>query len=157
MLAGHVLIEAGALVSFDVVETKVEETQSGVWVQIDLALGEVEEDGEETWRSEDHEQGGLGFMFCLATLSFADSRSRGISDTSFVQVDQLTVADFLQGLRYVGGELQYTADYIRGRCMKTDIVLRPDGTVRLTTRSRGDAAVRWVQRLKGKKVLERVK
>ena len=47
-----------------------------------------------------------------------------------------------------------SADYIRGRSIKTDITIRPDGRTTLATRNRGEAASRWVQRLKGKKVLE---
>ncbi len=157
-VAGYKLISTGTLVNFDIVGTKVEETEGGVVVQIELALGEIEDydEGEAPFRSEDHEWGGLGFMFCLAVLSFADARPRGVSDMHHLEGDQLTVADFLEGFRYVRGEMQYSRDYIRGRCVKTDITVRPDGTANLTTRSRGEAAVRWVQRLKGKKVLELV-
>lgn len=158
-IAGYKLIEAGTLVNFDILDTKVEETGGGVVVDIELALGEIEDDddvGGEPVRSEDHEWGGLGFMFCLAVLSFADARPRGVSDIDFAEYDQLTVADFLDGLKYVRGELRYNGDYVRGRCVKTNITLRPDGTATLATRLRGEAATRWVQRLKGKKVLELV-
>lgn len=44
-------------------------------------------------------------------------------------------------------------DYIRGRCIKTDIVLRPDGKITLKTWTRGEAATRWVRKLKGEKTL----
>jgi len=57
-------------------------------------------------------------------------------------------------LEYQPGELRFSADYIRGRCMKTDVTVRPDGTATLHTRCRGEAATRWVARLKGKKVME---
>lgn len=155
--AGLKLIETGASVPFDIVETNIKEAPGGVFVEIELVLGEIEEDGEDTWRTEDHEWGGLGFMFCLAVLSFADARPRNASELDFASEDHFSVADLFDGLRYVRGELQYTGDYVRGRCLKTDITVRPNGTARLTTRCRGEAAVRWVQRLKGKKALELVK
>ena len=55
------------------------------------------------------------------------------------------------------GELRFSADYIRGRCVKTDVTIRQDGTATVLTRCRGEAATRWVARLKGKKVMEVVK
>ena len=159
--AGYELIKTGSLVNFDVVDTVIEETEVGAMVRIKLMLGEIEDDGEleegeEPIRSEDHEWGGLGFMFCLAVLSFYDARPRGMSDHDFVEGDELSVADFLDGFKYERGELRYSGDYVRGRCLKTDITIRPDGTATVSTRSRGEAAVRWLQRLKGKKVMELV-
>jgi hypothetical protein len=47
-------------------------------------------------------------------------------------------------------------DYVRGRCMKTTIVVRADGTFVLDTVNRGEAATRWVARLQGKKLLQAV-
>jgi len=85
-LAGYKLIEVGSLVNFDIVETKVDEAVRGdeSLVEVNMLLGEVEdqglEEGEEPFRSEDHEWGGLGFMFCLAVLSFHDARPRGVSE-----------------------------------------------------------------------------
>jgi hypothetical protein len=38
--------------------------------------------------------------------------------------------------------------------VKTDVEVRPNGTVELATRGRGKAALRWLDRLKGKKLLE---
>lgn len=151
-LAGYKLIEEGLLVNFDIVETKVDESVSRneAIVRIDLHLGEIEDD---ECRSEDHEWGAFGFIFCLATLSFADARPRGISDIHFEEQDELTVADLFNGLRYERGALRYSADYVRGRCVKTDIRVRPDGTATVETRCRGEAATRWVARLKGKKML----
>jgi hypothetical protein len=35
------------------------------------------------------------------------------------------VGDLIQCLRWEGGALKFSADYIRGRRMKTDVVLRP--------------------------------
>lgn len=162
-IAGYKLIETGSLVNFDIVETNIDESAGGdeAIVKIDMLLGEVEdedlEEGEEPYRSEDHEWGGLGFMFCLAVLSFHDARPRGVSDNFFVEGDEFTVADSINGLRYERGELRYSGDYIRGRCVKTDITVRPNGSATLATRCRGEAAVRWVAKLRGiERVMEAV-
>ena len=47
-------------------------------------------------------------------------------------------------------------DYVRGRMMKTDVTVFPDGRFTLTMTNRGEAASRWVAQLQGKKVLRRV-
>jgi hypothetical protein len=70
--------------------------------------------------------------------------------------DEFGVTDLFDGLRYVQGELHFSADYLRGRSMKTDIVVRPNGTATLTTQGRGKTTWRWLDRLKGKKHLEPV-
>jgi hypothetical protein len=76
--------------------------------------------------------------------------------TAYLEKDDFTVADLFDGLEFLRGELRFEADYVRGRCMKTDIVVRSDGLVRLQTRARGESALRWIERLKGKKTLEAV-
>ena len=59
-----------------------------------------------------------------------------------------------EGLRFSYGELHFSADYIRGRCVKTHITVRPNGTVTLTTWGRGQTALRWLDRLKGKRLMQ---
>jgi len=39
-------------------------------------------------------------------------------------------------------------DYVRGRMMKTDVTVFPDGRFTLTTTNRGEAASRWVALLR---------
>ena len=41
-------------------------------------------------------------------------------------------------------------DYLRGRSMKTNLTIRPDGTVTLTTWGRGESGLRWLDQLQGK-------
>jgi len=62
----------------------------------------------------------------------------------------------IAGLKFVRGELHLDVDYLRGRCVKTTIRVRRDGTVTLETRGRGESALRWPERLKGKKPVELV-
>ncbi len=149
--AAFSLLENGAVVEFEVVNTDVQrpELADEVFVRVDLHLGEIE-DGE---RTADHEWGSFGFIFALAVLSFADARPRGVSGIDYQEEDEFTVADLLEHLRYERGELRFAADYVRGRCMKTDITVMPDGRVRLETRGRGETALRWLDRLKGKKTI----
>jgi hypothetical protein len=70
--------------------------------------------------------------------------------------DEFTVADFMEGLRFVRGELHFEADYIRGRRLKTRIAVRANGTVGLETTGRGKAVLRWLERMQGKKPLHLV-
>ena len=47
-------------------------------------------------------------------------------------------------------------DYLRGRCIKTVVEVSSDGRVFLKTVNRGQAATRWVERIKGKQFLRAV-
>ena len=150
--AGYKLIDTGTLVEFEIVDTKVEPAPDGEtsFVRIALQLGGLDGgDGEDQV-----EWGAFGVIFTLAALSFNDARPRGNSDADFVEKDEFTVADLFDCLSFVRGELRFEADYVRGRCMKTDIVVQSDGQVILQTRARGESALRWVERLQGKKALE---
>jgi hypothetical protein len=97
----------------------------------------------------------FGFMFLLGVMSFHDAGPRGYSETEFVDEDEFTVDDFFAGLRFVRGELHLDTDYVRGRCMKTHIIVRRDGWVLVETRGRNDVALRWVERIQGKKLAQR--
>ena len=97
--------------------------------------------------------GAFGFLFTIGVLSFADARPRESSVIEYAEKDEFQVGDLIECLHWDNGALRFHADYIRGRRMKTDLVLRPDGTGRLTTTGRGKAALIWLERLKGKKQL----
>ena len=129
--AGHELLKTGTLVDFDVVNTKTELTpdKENVYVRVDLVF-QADDDQES---SDVVEWVAFGFLFCLAVLSFADARPRGTSDIDYSTKDELTLADFMEGLSFGAGGLHFGADYIRGRLLKTDITVRSDGTVTLTT------------------------
>ena len=152
--AGHERLETGTLVDVEIVNSKRELTpdKENVYVQIDLVF-QADEDQEP---SDVVEWAAHGFLFCLAVLSFADARPRGTSDIDYSAKDELAIADFIEGLSFGAGGLWFNADYIRGRSMKTDITVRSDGTTTLTTWGRGEAALRWLDRLKGKKLMELV-
>lgn len=77
-LAACKLLQDGSPVAFDCINIDLQRspTAEDTSVQIDLHLGEQED---EEYRTEDHDWGGLGFIFCAAVLSFHDARPRGAS------------------------------------------------------------------------------
>lgn len=74
----------------------------------------------------------------------------------YEEKDEFRLADFIERLRFVRGELHFDADYIRGRRIKARIVVRSNGTVTLETVGRGKAALRWLEQLKGNNLMQLV-
>jgi hypothetical protein len=148
--AAHRLLETGTLVRFRVVDTNTELSpdKENVFVRADLVF---EDDDEDADPGEIVEWAAFGFLFTLAVLSFHDARPRGLSEIDYHPNDEFTVADFLDGLSYKHGELRLRTDYVRGRSMKTELTIRQDGSVTLTTWGRGQSAWRWLDQLQGKK------
>lgn len=149
-IAAYKLLETGALVAFDLLDTQVEASPDGGFVRIALQFGEVDQDGE---RTEDHAWGAFGFIFCIAAMSFYDARPRGVSGMHFEERDEFTVADLHDHLRFERARLRFSSDYVRGRCMKTDVTVASDGSATIETRNRGESALRWVDLLKGREHL----
>ena len=143
----HRLIQDALLLEFEVVDTKIEPTLDNDDWHVRIVL-QVEEDLLESCA--------FGLIFTLGALSFHDGRPRGYSGRLFEDEDEWTVGDMLTHLEFTHGQLHFHADYVRGRCMKTTIDVSTDGTVVLVTVNRGQAATRWVDRLKGKKSLQAV-
>jgi hypothetical protein len=148
--AAHRLLETGTLVLFRVVNTTTELSpdKENVFVRADLVF---EDDDEDTEPGEIVEWAAFGFLFTLAVLSFHDARPRGLSEVDYRPKDDFTVADFLDCLSYKHGELRLHTDYVRGRSMKTEVTIRENGSVTLTTWGRGQSALRWLDQLQGKK------
>jgi hypothetical protein len=148
--AGIELLKTGTLAEFEVVETKVEPAPEGEtkYVRIEMQLRSSDDDEREP--EDEGESFGVGFMFVLAVMSFHDAGPRGYSEKLFIDEDEFTVGDFANALRFVRGELQLDVDYVRGRCVKTHIVIRRDGRVIVETRGRNNVALRWIDRLQGK-------
>ena len=148
------LFETGTLVLFRVLDTHTEVTpdQENIFVRVDLML----EDEEDVEPEEIVEWGAFGFLFAITALSFHDARPRGASELHFQADDALTVADFLDALSFGRDGLRVQTDYLRGRSMKTEVTVRPDGTVTLTTWGRGKSALHWLDRLQGKKRVQAV-
>lgn len=139
------LVHDATLWDLTITSTAIEPTvgNEDFWVRIEM---QVEEDG--------IEHCGLPLVFTLAMLSFHDARPRGISGNWFEDGDQFTAADMLRHLRFERGKLHLYVDYLRGRCVKTTVEVDAAGKVFLETVNRGQAATRWVDKLKGKKYLQ---
>ena len=151
-IAGFELLKTGALVDFKILNEEIltgsDAAEFAVHVEL---LMEADDDGDP---ADAAAWGAFGFIFVLAVLSFDDARPRGLSSQDYEEKDQFRVSDLFDGLRYENGELRYYGDYIRGRRLKTGIVVRANGTVRLETLGRGKAALGWLARLQGKKLME---
>jgi hypothetical protein len=99
---------------------------------------------------------GFGLIYTLGMQSFHDARPRGVSGQWFDADDEWNVVDMLRHLEFRRGQLCFYADYVRGRCLKTTIEVSSAGNVLVETVNRGQAVTRWVDRLRGKKVLAAV-
>jgi hypothetical protein len=149
------LLETGMLVLFRVIDTHTELSpdKENVFVRAELVF---KGDDQDTEPAEVVEWSAFGFLFTLAALSFHDARPRGISELDFQPKDEFTVADFFECLSFGETGLHLQTDYVRGRSMKTNVTIRPGGTVTLTTWGRGQSALRWLDQLQGKKRISEV-
>jgi hypothetical protein len=150
------LLKTGLAVSFRIVSEEVltapDEAEFGMRLELKFVAEDDEQD-EDDVAEETAEWGSLGFLFVLGALSFADAKPRNLSVADYSEKDNFGLADFVQGLRFLRGELHFDADYIRGRRIKTRVAVRTNGTVRLETIGRGKAALRWLEQMKGKQLL----
>jgi hypothetical protein len=153
---GTELLRTGLSVPVRIVQESVTPTSDEAEFALQLTLSFEDEDSPEEDRADVVEWGALGFLFTIGALSFADTRPRGYSERDYVERDQFQIADFLSGLKFRNGALQLDTDYVRGRRMKTRVVIRADGTGTLETIGRGKAALRWIARLKGEKPLQAI-
>jgi len=149
------LLETGTLVLFRVVDahTELSPDKENIFVRVDLVF---EGDDQDIEPAEIVEWSAFGFLFTLAALSFHDARPRGMSELDFQPGDEFTVADFFECLTFGERGLCLHTDYVRGRSMKTDVTIRPDGSVTLTTWGRSQSALRWLDQLQGKKRIAEV-
>jgi hypothetical protein len=95
----------------------------------------------------------FSLVYAIGALSFHDARPRGVSGVHYQEEDDWTVADMIRHLRFRRGWIHCYVDYVRGRCVKTDVDIAADGRIVLKTTNRGVAATRWVARLQGKRLL----
>jgi len=145
MTSPHHLLLTAANTAFEVLD--IEEDPTGPSGSITIHM-EIDED--------DIEDGGIALLFALSALSFSDARPAGASEIDFEDDDDWTMTDFVSLLRYRRGHLQLYADYVRGRRMKTNLDLAPDGRLSLQVVDRGPSARRWVRLLQGQKPLQLV-
>ena len=151
--AGEALLRIGAAVPVRLLSESLTPGADEGEFALRLELSFADEDSPEEDRADVVEWGAFGFLYAIGVLSFADARPRGLSEREYVESDEFCVADLLAGLKFRNGELHLDTDYVRGRRMKTRVVVRADGTGTLETIGRGKTALRWIARLKGEKPL----
>ena len=98
----------------------------------------------------------FALVYVLGLLSFHDGRPRGYSGRFFEDDDEWRADDMLRHMEFRRGCLHFYADYVRGRCVKTTVEVTSHGIVTVETVNRGEAALRWVDKLKGKNFLRAV-
>ena len=154
--AAEALLRTGLLVSVRVVDEVVtpgpDEGEFGLHLNISFDDDEIPEED----RAEVVEWGAFGFLFVIGALSFHDARPRGASEIDYRDDDEFRGGDFLECMRYRNSELQFDADYLRGRRMKTRARVRADGTGCIETVGRGKSATHWIARLKGRQPLRAI-
>ncbi len=99
----------------------------------------------------------FGVLFTLSLMSFTFAAPRGYSEIEFIPDEEWNIEYFVQGLGFENKCLRFSADYVSGRLMKTDIVFESGGRVTLETRNRGKGAERWLTHLQAKKHIEPIK
>ena len=133
-MIGYELLKTGTLVSFRIVDEEVLSAPDEAEFSLRLQLKFTSDEGEEV----------------------CDAKPRNSSVLAYEEKDEFRLADFIERLRFVRGELHFDADYIRGRRVKTRVLVRSNGTVTLETIGRGKAALRWLERMQGKKLMHLV-
>jgi hypothetical protein len=99
----------------------------------------------------------IGVLYALSLMSFSYAAPRGYSAEYFVPDEDWNLEYFVQGLEFRRRQLHFSADYVSGRLMKTDITFESGGKVTISTRNRGRGAERWLFHLQGKKHITPVK
>ena len=144
------LIEETMGVSIEIISNKYQETQSfGKSISHHKVVFQIRENDPDIYA--------LGILFALSLMSFTFAGPRGYSDSYFIPDEEWNLSYFVEGLSYEYGNIEFTADYISGRFIKTDIVYRRGGRVTITTTNRGKGADRWLMHLQGKKHIQEVK
>jgi hypothetical protein len=98
---------------------------------------------------DDVETSAFGIMYSVSLLSFLQGRPAGSSIIDYQEQDVWSVEDFHRHVSFTHGKLQFEADYVRGRPIKTTIEISKDGTVVIETINRADQATQWAEYLLG--------
>lgn len=93
-------------------------------------------------------------LYALASLSFYEARPYGGSERHYSVDDHLSLREFFQTLSYEQGCLLWYGDYIKGRRVKTELRLTPQGEFTIYTVGRGLGPDFWLRILRGEKPLQ---
>lgn len=106
---------------------------------------------------EDIEWAGLRLLFTLACLSFAHAKPKGFSVNDYKENDVFLMSDFISGVKFNNGSLTWHGDYIKGRKIKTDLLVDSGGFFKIATYARGSGPQFWINFLNGQQRLFAVK
>ena len=141
----------------DPIETVAELARSAAAARFRKLKVEGEEHPDRSWHRvtchlhrEDVPWAAVPLIYVLSAFSFGDARPRGVSGIDYVEDDEWTLADLATRLHLERGEIVFDADYVRGRMMKTRIVIGSNGRFTVETSNRHEMALRWLDRLRGK-------
>ena len=90
-------------------------------------------------------------LFALSLMSYTFSGPRGYSEIEFIPDEEWNLGYFITELELRDKCICFSADYVSGRMMKTDMVFESGGKVTLSNRNRGRGADRWLTHLQGKR------
>lgn len=128
--------------NFKLVESKLNQVGDIPSQQIKLLIDE-----------DDVETSAFGIMYSVSLISFLQARPAGVSVIDYQEQDIWSVEDLHRHISFSQGKLNFYADYVRGRLMKTSIEISKDGTVVIETINRADQASQWAEYLLGKRGL----
>ena len=111
-LIAYELLKTGALVAFRILEEKVlqapDEAEFGLRLQLKFVADEEQDERDDDEAAEDTaEWGSFGFLFVLGALSFEEAKPREASALDYQEKDEFKLADFIEGLRFLRGELHF--------------------------------------------------
>ena len=143
------------------IQTVYELTRSAALARFRICRVEGEEHPDRSWQRvtchlhrQDVSWSAIPLIYRIGALSFADARPRGSSEIDYFEKDEWLFGDVLIRLRFEPRKLEFDADYVRGRMMKTTVSIRTEGELVVETRNRHEMALRWLNAIKGKKHLE---
>jgi hypothetical protein len=133
------LLDGTVGISIDIISNEFNELSSNTSQKIIFQIKEEEPD-----------IFAIGVLFTLSLMSFTFSGPRGYSKIEFIPDEEWNLGYFINGLEFRNRCICFSADYVSGRHMKTDIEFESGGKVTLSTRNRGKGADRWLTHVQGK-------
>ena len=133
------LLDGTVGISIDIISNEFNELSSNTSQKIIFQIKEEEPD-----------IFAIGVLFTLSLMSFTFSGPRGYSKIEFIPDEEWNLGYFINGLEFRNRCICFSADYVSGRHMKTDIEFESGGKVTLSTRNRGTGADRWLTHVQGK-------
>jgi len=106
---------------------------------------------------EEPQRHAIGILYALAMMSFFDAEPRDNSELQYNPEDYWQMTYFVEGLEFTGKSLRYSADYLAGKMINTDIEFTHEGELTIETRRRGKVIDNWLDQLLGKPKLRRIK